>query len=82
MQCSSLAFPGRIQHGTLGIGTSQRRTEEKMVKYVCGNCGYVYDPAEGNPGRDVNPVTRFRDLPDDWLCRVCGAEKWRFAPQD
>ena len=47
-----------------------------MEKYVCGPCNYVYDPAGGDP-----PGTAFADLPADWVCPVCGAEKDRFFPE-
>lgn len=53
-----------------------------MAKYVCPTCGFVYDPAEGDPSRGIEPGTRFRDLPDDWVCPSCGTEKWRFTPQE
>ena len=53
-----------------------------MAKYVCGNCGFVYDPAEGDSFKGICQGTKFRDLPDDWVCPSCGAEKWRFSPED
>lgn len=53
-----------------------------MKKYVCGVCGYVYDPKVGDPGNGVNPGTAFEDLPDDWECPVCGAAKDDFSPED
>ena len=37
-----------------------------MDRYVCGPCGYVYDPADGDPDNGIEPGTRFKDLPDDW----------------
>jgi rubredoxin len=49
-----------------------------MDKYVCGPCGYVYDPAEGDPDNDIDPNTAFEDLPDDWCCPICGASKDEF----
>lgn len=52
---------------------------EKM-KYVCDVCGYVYDPAEGDPGSGINPGTEFADLPDDWVCPECGVGKDQFSP--
>jgi rubredoxin len=52
-----------------------------MTKWVCGGCGYVYDPAEGDPANGIEPGTPFKDLPDDWVCPVCGAEKYRFSPE-
>lgn len=51
-----------------------------MQKYVCVICGYEYDPAEGDPDNDVAPGTKFEDIPDDWLCPVCGAPKSEFEP--
>ena len=34
-----------------------------MDKYVCTICGYVYDPAQGDPDNDIEPRTKFEDLP-------------------
>ncbi|MFO7749828.1 MAG: rubredoxin [Desulfobacteraceae bacterium] len=53
-----------------------------MKKYVCDLCGYVYDPAAGDPDNGVDPGTSFDDLPDDWECPVCGASKEDFSPED
>jgi len=36
-----------------------------MSKYVCLVCGYVYDPARGDPENDIAPGTDFEELPDD-----------------
>lgn len=52
-----------------------------MEKYVCTVCGWVYDPAVGDPDNGIDPGTAFADLPDDWVCPVCGAEKDQFEPQ-
>jgi len=49
-----------------------------MDKYVCTICGYVYDPAQGDPDSGVAAGTSFEDLPDDWECPVCGADKSQF----
>jgi rubredoxin len=54
------------------------RREDKMEKWQCLICGYIYDPAVGDPDNGVNPGTPFEDLPDDWLCPECGAEKDQF----
>jgi len=53
-----------------------------MEKYVCEVCGYVYDPAEGDPNNGVNPGTAFKDIPEDWECPVCGAEKEDFSVEE
>jgi len=54
----------------------------KMKKYVCQVCGYVYDPEAGDPDNDVEAGTSFEDVPDDWVCPICGAEKDKFEPQE
>ncbi|RKX37006.1 MAG: rubredoxin [Thermotogae bacterium] len=51
-----------------------------MRKYRCIICGYIYDPAEGDPDSDVSVGTNFEDLPDNWVCPVCGAPKEDFEP--
>lgn len=48
------------------------------MKYECTVCGYIYDPADGDPDNSVDPGTEFADLPDDWTCPVCGVGKEDF----
>ncbi|MDD4985396.1 MAG: rubredoxin [Dehalococcoidales bacterium] len=50
----------------------------KLAKYECTVCGYVYDPELGDPEGDIAPGTPFDELPDDWVCPVCGAGKSDF----
>lgn len=50
-------------------------------KYVCQVCGHVYDPLKGDPDSGIKPGTAFEDLPDDWVCPVCGAKKDQFKPE-
>jgi len=50
-----------------------------MEKWQCSVCGYIYDPEQGDPDNGVNPGTPFGDLPEDWVCPVCGASKDEFA---
>ena len=50
-----------------------------MKKYVCDVCGYVYDPAKGDPDNGVAPGTAFEDLPEDLVCPECGVEKDQFS---
>jgi rubredoxin len=52
-----------------------------MNKYVCNVCGYVYDPAIGDPDNGVNPGTVFDDIPDHWTCPTCGAGTESFSPE-
>jgi len=49
-------------------------------KWVCTVCGYVYDPAVGDPDGGIEPGTPFEDIPDDWVCPICGAGKEDFEP--
>ncbi len=51
-----------------------------MEKYVCTPCGWVYDPAIGDPDSGIAPGTPFSDLHDDWVCPVCGVGKDMFEP--
>ena len=44
----------------------------------CTVCGYVYDPATGDPEHDVKAETFFSELPDDWVCPICFASKKLF----
>jgi rubredoxin len=53
-----------------------------MNKYECGPCGYVYDPAVGDPENQIAPGTAFEELPDDWVCPLCGAGKEDFNPTE
>lgn len=46
-----------------------------MDKYRCTVCGYVYDPAKGDPTQDIAPGTLFDKLPDLWICPECGVGK-------
>lgn len=53
-----------------------------MKKYACTICGYVYNPAAGDPGKNIAPGTAFEELPDDWTCPVCGTAKENFSIRD
>ncbi len=52
------------------------------MNYWCRFCSYIYDPAEGDDFGGVAPGTSFADLPDDWVCPVCGVTKNEFLPMD
>lgn len=43
------------------------------MRYVCSICGYVYD--------DAKEAKAFADLPDSWVCPLCGAAKSAFRPE-
>jgi len=56
----------------------RKEAVSKMTKYRCTVCGYIYDPALGDPDGGVKPGTAFEQLPDGWVCPVCGASKDAF----
>ena len=58
------------------------KTIRNMDKYVCDVCGYIYDPAVGDPDNGIEPGTAFEDLPEDWLCPLCGVGKDEFSKVD
>ncbi len=49
-----------------------------MDKYICNVCGYVYDPEVGDPDAGIEPGTPFEDIPEDWVCPLCGVSKENF----
>ncbi len=52
-----------------------------MEKWTCKVCGYIYDPAEGDPENNVPPGTPFEKIPEDWVCPACGAPKDMFEKE-
>ncbi len=50
------------------------------TKQWCTPCGYVYDPAKGDPGSGIAPGTKFFEIPEEWVCPVCGLAKKDFKP--
>ncbi len=61
--------------------SGKKKEDVKMDKYVCTVCGYVYDPAKGDTESGIAAGTGFEDLPDDWVCPICGAGKDAFEKQ-
>jgi rubredoxin len=55
-------------------------TTTTVQKWICQSCGFIYDPAEGDPDGGIPPGTAFDDIPSDWFCPVCGARKVDFEP--
>ena len=51
-----------------------------MDKYVCP-CGWIYDPEVGDPEGGIAPGTAWEDIPDDWVCPVCGLSKDDFEKE-
>ena len=59
-----------------------KREINDLTKYECLVCGHIYDPAVGDEESGIPPGTPFSELPDDWICPDCGAEKAEFNPMD
>ena len=53
-----------------------------MKKYVCEVCGWVYDPAVGDPDNGISAGTAFEDLPESFVCPLCGVGKDQFVAEE
>ena len=60
------------------IPSNVEQSRSNMDKYECIACGYIYDPAIGDPDNGIEPGTSFDDLPEDWVCPECGVGKDQF----
>ena len=60
----------------------KKEAASKMAKYKCTVCGYVYDPELGDPDGSIKPGTPFEEIPDDWVCPVCEADKSAFEKEE
>jgi rubredoxin len=58
-------------------GTVEQRA---VALWICMACGSIYDPVEGDPDGGIPPGTAFEDIPDTWVCPVCGARKSEYVP--
>jgi rubredoxin/flavin reductase (DIM6/NTAB) family NADH-FMN oxidoreductase RutF len=54
------------------------KTINDMPKYKCSVCGYIYDPAFRDPDSGILPGTLFENIPDNWICPICGVTKDKF----
>jgi len=60
----------------------EEKKGKSMQKYRCTVCNYIYDPAIGDPDGGIKPGTAFEDLPDTWVCPVCGVAKSEFVKEE
>ena len=60
------------------LKTETAQEGKRMDKYRCTVCGYIYDPENGDPDSGVKPETSFEELPESWVCPICGATKDQF----
>jgi rubredoxin len=83
-------FGGQTEWHGLCFGNARATLETKgalkgaraMQKYECTACGYIYDPEKGHPDTGVAPGTPWEDVPEDWVCPLCGVDKSEFEPVD
>jgi rubredoxin len=52
-----------------------KRGLELLYRWKCSICDYIYDPEKGDPENNVTSGTSFEELPENWVCPVCGAPK-------
>ncbi len=82
--CMTYDYYHQIKRGTTPKTAPSYIAEEKKAeapgsgKYRCTVCGWIYDPELGDPDGGIAPGTSFEDIPDDWVCPVCGAAKSKF----
>jgi flavin reductase (DIM6/NTAB) family NADH-FMN oxidoreductase RutF/rubredoxin len=76
------AYYQQVKRGTTPKSAPSyiEKKEEKPMgaKYQCSICNYIYDPALGDPDGGIQPGTPFEQIPDSWVCPVCGASKDKF----
>jgi rubredoxin len=57
-------------------------TTQTQQLWICQSCGWIYDPAEGDPDGGIPAGTPFEDIPMDWVCPACGVHKDDFVPYE
>lgn len=62
----------------LGYRNFQEERSDENQRYECIECKYIYNPKYGNEKAGIKPGTAFEELPDDWVCPVCGEGKDMF----
>lgn len=53
-----------------------------MVEWLCIVCGYIYEEEKGDPDSQIAPNTKFEDIPDNWVCPICGVDKSQFEKKE
>jgi len=79
------SFYHQVKRGTAPkTSPTYIKEEKKMAKqpsYKCTVCGYIYDPEVGDPDSGIKPGTPFEEIPEDWVCPVCGVGKDQFEKE-
>jgi len=73
-----VAEQAMVMWGTAPSYVEEKEEVAKVPKYECTVCGYIYNPELGDPDGGIKPGTPFEEIPDDWVCPVCGAAKSEF----
>jgi len=81
---ASMVGPGPARSSAIArpypAGTLFSVTDQAVVqRWICEACGFIYDPADGDPDGGIPPGTAWEDIPDTWFCPVCGARKKDFV---
>ena len=79
--CMTYDYYHQVKRGTVPDGAPgyvKKGETKKMAKYECLVCGWIYDPEIGDPDGGIKPGIPFEQLPDNWVCPVCGAGKDQF----
>ncbi|MFH1169178.1 MAG: flavin reductase [Chloroflexota bacterium] len=80
--CMTYDYYHQVKNGTTPktapTHIAEKSESPKLGKYQCLVCGWIYDPKKGDPDGSIKPGTPFEDLPESWVCPVCGASKDQF----
>ncbi len=81
--CMTYDYYHQVKRGTTPRTAPSYVEEKKVVvakaaKYRCTICGYICDPELGDSENNIKPQTPFEQLPDSWVCPICGADKSQF----
>ncbi|NES71704.1 MAG: rubrerythrin, partial [Okeania sp. SIO2D1] len=70
--------------GLNGVAPKQKAAGKEAAtrKWICRVCSMIYDPVVGDPDSGIAPGTAFEDIPEDWSCPICGAQKKSFVPYE
>ena len=85
-ECMTYAYYHQVKRGTTPKTApsyiEEKKEAPKIAKYRCTVCGYIYDPELGDPDGGIKPGTPFEEIPDDWVCPVCGVAKSEFEKEE
>lgn len=76
---AGLILAGEVVKDLMRNAQSKNFRRVVDMKWVCNICGYEYDEEQGDPDNGIEPGTKFEDLPDDFVCPLCGVGKDDFS---